>query len=118
MGNIKGLIAEKPLALTKRKLRGLILLSSFPLFGMMAAFGIAPDTSLEDLPVQQVVLSLNLPEIHPSPDPDMTFWRQERIQRGDTIASLLSRLEVNNKDIISFLRDARDVKTMHQLVSG
>ncbi len=42
----------------------------------------------------------------------MTFWRQERIQRGDTIASLLSRLEVNNKDIISFLRDVRDVKTM------
>ena len=118
MGNINGPIAGKPLALTKRKLRGLILLSSFPLFGMMAAFGIAPDTSLEDLPVQQVVLSLNLPEIHSSPDPDMTFWRQERIQRGDTIASLLSRLEVNNKDIISFLRDARVVKTMHQLVPG
>jgi murein DD-endopeptidase MepM/ murein hydrolase activator NlpD len=85
---------------------------------MVAAFGIAPDTSLEDLPVQQVVLSLSVPDIHPSPDPDMTFWRQERIQRGDTIASLLSRLEVNNKDIISFLRDTRDVRTMHQLVAG
>ena len=87
MGNIKGPIAEKPLALTKRKLRGLILLSSFPLFGMVAAFGIAPDTSLEDLPVQQVVLSLSLPEIHPSPDPDMIVlaagthpaWRYHRI---------------------------------------
>jgi murein DD-endopeptidase MepM/ murein hydrolase activator NlpD len=118
MGNMKGLIAERPLALTKRKLRGLILLSSFPLFGMVAAFGIAPDTSLEDLPVQQVVLSLGIPDIHLTSDPEMAFWRQERIQRGDTIASLLSRLEVNNKDIISFLRDARDVKTMHQLVAG
>jgi murein DD-endopeptidase MepM/ murein hydrolase activator NlpD len=118
MGNINGPVAQNPLALTKRKLRWLILLSSFPLFGMMAAFGIAPDTSLEDLPVQQVVLGLSLPEIHPSSDSSMTFWRQERIQRGDTIASLLSRLEVNNKDIISFLRDARNVKTMHQLVPG
>jgi len=118
MGNTNGPIEQKPLALTKRKLRWLILLSSFPLFGMMAAFGIAPDTSVEDLPVQQIVLSLSLPEIHPSPNSDMAFWRQERIQRGDTIASLLSRLEVNNRDIISFLRDARDVKTMHQLVPG
>lgn len=118
MGNINGPVAQNPLALTKRKLRWLILLSSFPLFGMMAAFGIAPDTSLEDLPVQQVVLSLTVPDIHLSPDPDMSFWRQERIQRGDTIASLLSRLEVNNRDIVSFLRDARDVKTMHQLVAG
>ncbi|MDE2365626.1 MAG: M23 family peptidase, partial [Betaproteobacteria bacterium] len=118
MGNITRPIAQTPLPLTKRKLRWLILLSSFPLFGMMAAFGIAPDTSLEDLPVQQVVLGLNLPEVQPSSDPGMTFWRQERIQRGDTISSLLSRLEVNNKDIVNFLRDARNVKIMHQLVPG
>ncbi len=118
MGNIKGSIAQKPLALTKGKLRWLILLSSIPLFGMVAAFGIAPETSLEDLPVQQVVLGLDLPEIHPSPDNNITFWRQEHIQRGDTIATLLSRLEVSNKDIVSFLRDARNVKTMHQLVPG
>jgi murein DD-endopeptidase MepM/ murein hydrolase activator NlpD len=105
-------------ASVKKRSRWLILLSSFPLFGMMAAFGIAPDTSLDSLPVQQVVLGLSLPEIHLSDDSGMTFWRQERIQRGDTIASLLSRLEVNNSDVVSFLRDARSVKTMHQLVPG
>jgi murein DD-endopeptidase MepM/ murein hydrolase activator NlpD len=99
-------------------LRWLILLSTFPLFGMMAAFGIAPNTSLEELPVQQVVLGLELPEIQPSYDADMTFWRQERIQSGDTIATLLSRLEVNNQEAVNFLRDARDMKAMHQLVPG
>jgi len=118
MDNNKRPAAQRPLAQTKRKSRWLILLSSFPLFGMMAAFGIAPDTSLDNLPVQQVVLGLNLPEIQPSPDTGMTFWRQERIQRGDTIASLLSRLEVSNRDVVSFLQDARNVKTMHQLVPG
>jgi murein DD-endopeptidase MepM/ murein hydrolase activator NlpD len=111
-------LPEQQLILTKKRLRWLILLSSIPLFGMVAAFGIAPDTSFEDLPVEQVVLRLELPEIHAASDPDMTFWRQERIERGDTIATLLSRLGVNNHEAASFLRDVRDVKPMHQLISG
>lgn len=120
MGDQNGVLANKPLTLTKKRLRWLILLSSFPLFGMVAAFGIAPNTSmeLEDLPVEEVVLGLDLPEILPPSDADMTFWRQESIQRGDTIATLLSRLEVNNRDAANFLRDARGVKAMHQLVPG
>ena len=61
-------LSEKHLTLTKNRLRWLILLSSFPLFGMVAAFGIAPDTSLEELPVEQVVLRLELPEISPAAD--------------------------------------------------
>jgi murein DD-endopeptidase MepM/ murein hydrolase activator NlpD len=111
-------LPEKQLILTKKRLRWLILLSSIPLFGMVAAFGIAPDTSFEDLPVEQVVLRLELPEIHAASDPDMTFWRQERIERGDTIATLLSRLGVHNHEAASFLRDVRDVRPMHQLISG
>ncbi|MDQ3186551.1 MAG: M23 family metallopeptidase [Pseudomonadota bacterium] len=118
LGDKIGILAQKPLMLTKKRLRWLILLSSFPLFGMVAAFGIAPDTSLEDLSVEEVILGLDLPEILPAPDANMTFWRQESIQRGDTIATLLSRLEVNNHDAANFLRDTRDVKGMHQLVAG
>ena len=104
--------------LTKRTLRWLILLSSIPLFGMVAAFGIAPDTSFDEFPVEQVVLRLDLPEIHTASNPDMTFWRQERIERGDTIATLLSRLGVNNHEAASFMRDVRDVRALHQLISG
>lgn len=111
-------LAQKPLTLTKKKLRWLILVSSFPLFGMVAAFGIAPDTSVEDLPVEQVVLGLDLPEIHPDFAGEMMFWRQEHVQRGDTIGTLLSRLEVNNQDATKFLRAAHDMKAMHQLVPG
>ena len=111
-------LSEKHLTLTKSRLRWLILLSSIPLFGMVAAFGIAPNTSFEELPVEQVVLRLEVPEVSPAADPDMTFWRQERIERGDTLATLLSRLGVNNQEAASFLRDVRDVKPMHQLISG
>jgi murein DD-endopeptidase MepM/ murein hydrolase activator NlpD len=118
LGDKSGILAHKPQALTKKRLRWLILLSSFPLFGMVAAFGIAPSTSIEGLPVEDVVLSLELPEITPVPPVNMTFWRQENIQGGDTIATLLSRLGINSQDSASFLRDARDVKAMHQLVPG
>lgn len=92
---------------TKRYLRWSIALASLPLFGMVAAFGIAPDTSLKDVPVQQVILNLDLPETSSSAIADTTFWRQERIQRGDTVAALLSRFEVNNLDAANFLHEAR-----------
>lgn len=114
------ILERKLLAPTQKSLRWPVVLASIPLFGMVAAFGIAPDTStsLKDVPVQQIVLNLDLPEISQAADPNMTFWRQERIQRGDTVAALLSRLEVNNRDTANFLRDARNVKAMHQLVPG
>lgn len=110
--------AQGPLKLTKKRLRWLILLSSFPLFGMVAAFGIAPDTPVEELPIEQVVLGLNVPEIHPASAGDMRFLWQEQIQRGDTIGALLSRLEINNQDAANFLTVAQGMKVMHQLVPG
>lgn len=104
--------------LTRKTLRGLILLSSIPLFGMVAAFGIAPDTAVEDVPVEQVVLGLEIPEIRSGSVEGMTFWRHERIQQGDTIGSLLSRLEVNNQDVARLIRDTSDLKALHPLAAG
>ncbi|MBA4142774.1 MAG: M23 family metallopeptidase [Nitrosospira sp.] len=118
LGHKFRVFSHEPLTLTKKKLRWLILLSSIPLFGMVAAFGIAPNTALEELPVEQVILGLDLPEIHSASHANMTFWRQERIQRGDTIATLLSRLHVSNQEAVKFLRDTRDIKGVHQLAAG
>lgn len=110
---------SQALTLTRKTLRGLILLSSIPLFGMVAAFGIAPDTAVEDVPaVEQVVLGLEIPEIRSGPAEGMTFWRHERIQQGDTIGSLLSRLEVNNQDVARLIRDTSDLKALHPLGAG
>ena len=109
---------KKSVIPTKRYLRWPIALASLPLFGMVAAFGIAPDSSFKDVPIQQIVLSLDLPETSSSTVTDTTFWRQERIQRGDTVAALLSRFEVNNLDAVNFLHEARNIKAMHQLVPG
>ena len=106
------------MTLTKRNLRRLVLLSSIPLFGVVAAFGIAPDTPLKDTPVQKVVLNLPILNISQTNDADITLWQQERIQRNDSVASLLSRLKINKQDKSKFLHDARNIKTMRRLIPG
>ncbi|TDI80446.1 MAG: M23 family peptidase [Betaproteobacteria bacterium] len=102
----------------KKNLRWLVVLSSIPLFGMVAAFGILPNTLLKDVPVQKIVLDLSLPDIPQTADANMKLWRQERIQRNDSVASLLVRLKINNQDATNFLRDVRNIKTMRRLIPG
>ena len=106
------------MTLTKRNLRRLILISSIPLFGVVAAFGIAPDAPLKDIPVQEIVLDLPILNIPQTNDADIILWQQERIQKNDSVASLLSRLKVNKEDKSKFLHDARNIKTMRRLVPG
>jgi len=104
--------------LTKKNLRRLAILSSIPLFGMVAAFGIVPNTPLDNIPVQKIVLDLSLPNIPQANDANIKLWRQERIQRNDSVASLLARLKISNQDMTNFLRDARNIKIMRRLVPG
>ena len=86
---------------------------------MVAAFGIAPDTRTDTVPLQQVIqeLPLALPAVTQIGSSD-SYWREERIQRGDTIASLLARLEVDDPNAVKYLRTARNVRSLYQLVPG
>ena len=106
------------MTLTKENLRRLVIISSIPLFGLVAAFGIVPDIPPEDIPVQKIVLDLPLPEIPQTNDANMILWQQERIQRNDSVGSLLSRLKINSEDKSNFLHDARNIKTMRRLIPG
>ncbi len=106
------------MTLTKKNLRRLVIISSIPLFGVVAAFGIVPDTPLEDIQVQRIVLDLPLPNIPQTNDANIILWQQERIQRNDSVASLLARLKINSEDKSGFLHDARNIKTMRRLVPG
>ena len=47
-----------------------------------------------------------------------TFTREERIQRGDTVASLLARLQVNDPEALQLLRNNQQAKALRQLVPG
>lgn len=114
-----GILSQK-LFQTERKipLRWMIGFSTLPLFGVVAAFGIAPDTDVQHIPAHTVVAPLALPTGSSINTDNQTFWREERIQRGDTVAGLLSRLDVNSEDIQSFLSEAKHAQALHQLKPG
>lgn len=121
-----GILAQKPflqerkLGLQERKLslRWLVAISSLPLFGIVAAFGIAPETQTRQIPVHTVIENLQLPNAATPSDAAGNFWHEERIQRGDTISALLDRLNVNDEDIAGFLRSARDSESLRLLIPG
>jgi len=120
MQNNKASILSQKLFQSERKfpLRWLVALSALPLFGVVAAFGIAPDTDLKRIPVHTVFESLALPSAGTQTASNQTFWREERIQRGDTVAALLSRLDVNSADIQAFLAEAKHAHGLTQLKPG
>lgn len=115
------ILAQKSSKLTKKSIRWLVALSSIPLFGIVTAFGIAPKTpSFSEVQVEEVVLDLDLsiPEALSEAQTNQTFWRQENIRRGDTIAAILNRLDVSNQDSSDFLQAARSSRAMRQLRPG
>ncbi len=85
---------------------------------MVAAFGIAPDTRTENITRQQVTQEIVLSAIPRGAGDDGTYWREERIQRGDTVGSLLARLQVQDGDASAFLRASREARSLYQLVPG
>jgi murein DD-endopeptidase MepM/ murein hydrolase activator NlpD len=93
-------------------------LIALPCFGVVAAFGIAPDTLVETVPVNNIVEELNLPALTSTADSSPTFTREERIQRGDTLAGLLARLQIDDPEALQLLRNNRQARALHQLIPG
>jgi murein DD-endopeptidase MepM/ murein hydrolase activator NlpD len=84
----------------------------------VAAFGIAPDTSLDATPVRTIVTVLPVPPLAALNDDDAPFWREERIQRGDTIGSLLARAGLDDAAAMAFLRTDLRARALYQLKPG
>ncbi len=120
MLNNKDRILSQKLFQSERKirLRWLVAISALPLFGVVAAFGIAPDTEVPHEPTRTVIESLALPSMQFAVGEKESFWREERIQRGDTASALLSRLDVSSEDVQSFLRDAQHAPALRLLKPG
>lgn len=72
-------------------------------FGVAAAFAVAPEDAAS-LQLETVVEKLGTPEQQVITVHGQTFLREERIQRGDTLASLLARLGINDKEAFDFIR--------------
>jgi len=81
-------------------------------FGMVAAFGTAPDTAQVRTQQQVVVEALALPSPDPDPEDTVPFVREERVQRGDTVASLLARLGMQDPQAFAFLRQHAEAQSV------
>ncbi len=84
----------------------------------VAAFGITPDTTLDTLAVRTITRTLPLPVLANSDDGADRYWREERVQRGDTIGSLLARASVADPAVMEFLRTDPSVRALYQLRPG
>lgn len=96
----------------------LLALAALPFLGVVAAFGIAPDTTTENLTRHTVVEDVALPQAQATDSGAFDFWREERIGRGDTMQSLLSRLGVDSEEARRVLSGAREIKSLGSLVPG
>ena len=102
------------LAGPRRTIAALVL----PFLGIVAAFGIAPDTVTDTVARKQVVEDLELPAATQSVSKDARFWREERVRRDDSLGTVLSRLGVDDPAAVRYLRTERTAKGLYRLVPG
>lgn len=112
------MLTQNPLSQErKKKLRWFVTLSTMPLLGVLTAFGLVPQSDL-GLPVAVVAIEeITLPKV----DEALTvssFWHSERVQRGDTVAELLTRLGIEDPAASDYLRSATATESFRKLSVG
>lgn len=102
----------------KMKLRWFVALSTMPLLGVVTAFGLVPESQL-GLDTGKVALEeIALPKVAPAAFTENHFWRNEKMQRGDTVAELLRRLNVSDSQASEYLRTATEAESFRKLPVG
>jgi len=89
-----------------------------PFLGVVAAFGIAPNTVPDRVATTRVIQEIELPLPPTGVATDAGYWREERIVRGDRAASVLRRLGADDADVKAFLRATHSMKILRQLIPG
>ncbi|MBP9714740.1 MAG: M23 family metallopeptidase [Sterolibacterium sp.] len=82
------------------------------MFGMVAAFGTAPSTVAVSIAQQTVVEQLAPAIALSTTGENETFVREDQVQRGDSVASLLARLGVQDDAAFRFLRDDKTAQIL------
>lgn len=113
------ILAQNLLRLVRsNRVRRIVLSVTLPFVGVVAAFGIAPDTATDQIVYNRVQQTLALPAPQATDPADEVYWREERVQRGDTVAELLNRMGVQDPEAMQVLRNTRGVRGLYQLAPG
>lgn len=105
----------------KMKLRWFVAVSTLPFLSVVTAFGIMPQSNIDPGALKSVSEEIALPELvseKSSTSIESTFWRNERVQRGDTVAELLRRLNVEDDAASNYLRTNTAAQPLRQLTPG
>jgi len=91
----------------KLKLRWILAISCLPLFGIYAAFGIAPQSLTGIISTATVIEEVALPTRIDATNAstEQLFWYKDHVRRDDTLNNMLSRLNIHNLDAIEFIRN-------------
>ncbi|MEP6998107.1 MAG: peptidoglycan DD-metalloendopeptidase family protein [Betaproteobacteria bacterium] len=87
------------------------------IIGVVAAFGFVPGTVTPELATRLVVRDLAMPALI-APSSGEAYWREARIERGDTLGSVLARLSVTDAAAQQFLRTDQGARPLYQLMPG
>jgi murein DD-endopeptidase MepM/ murein hydrolase activator NlpD len=113
------MVTQNPLTHARKlKLRWFVTLSTLPLLGVVTAFGIMPQSAISLPPNSNVVEEISLPSVPQTADSSAAFWRNERVQRGDTVAELLRRLNVDDAAASNYLRSNKAAESLRRLATG
>ncbi len=117
------ILAQSALAAAGRAARALTVGQWFAVgvlaLSGVAAFGLAPGTTLESVPTATILRDLNRPALAPlSAAEGAGYWREERVRRGDTVGSVLVRLGVDDPDALAFLSSDPAARPLYQLRPG
>lgn len=85
--------------------------------GIVAAFGLAPGSTLDSVATERIVRELPL-RLTALPAAQDRFWREERVRRGDTLGQMLARLGADDPDAWSFLHTSATARALYQLRPG
>jgi murein DD-endopeptidase MepM/ murein hydrolase activator NlpD len=89
-------------------------------FSGMAAFGFVPGTATEPHPTTTLERALQLPSDLAQLDglSDLPYWHEERVQRGDTIGDVLSRVGMRDSQAMTFLLSDAQARPLYKLRPG
>ena len=96
----------------------LAIAAGIPLFGVVAAFAIAPDTVTQSVSTHPVAAVVSLPAFDEQDSKEQPYSYQDRVQRGDTVAGLLARLHVDDREALQFIKRDSVGKEIFQLRPG
>jgi murein DD-endopeptidase MepM/ murein hydrolase activator NlpD len=110
---------ERKMPESKKKLRWFVALSTLPLLGVVTAFGLVPQNDFDLTSSTLAIEEIALPKVADTETTvSSSYWRNERIQRGDTVAELLTRLNIEDAAASDYLRKSADVALFRKLPVG